>query len=114
MASNRLPCRACGRAVYVRADGDVSPHKSCPGSNRPPAGEPPCSVYCVAVGMVSYPEDLLNAKGAMASTYVCSTPQHQHEASLWVEEKTGRRGVFVAFGRTASDVTGSSRTGADT
>ena len=118
MPSDRLPCRVCGRDLYVRVDGDVGPHSAkgqpCSGSNRPPAGEPPCSLYCSAVGAVSWPEDLLSAKGAMASTHVCANPEHQHEASLWVEEKTGHRGVFEAFKRTLSDVSGSSRTGADT
>ncbi len=104
MANNKAPCRECGRPTHYRQDDDsVSPHNAqgspCPGSLRPPAGEPPCSLYCQAVGRVSWPEDLLNATGAMASTYVCANPEHQHEASLWVEEKTGHRGVFAAFGR---------------
>lgn len=103
MASDKLPCRKCTRPTYVRQDETVSPHNAqrqpCPGSNRPPAGEPPCSVYCVTVGRVSWPEDLLNAKGAMASTDVCANPEHQHEAALWVEAKTGHRGVFIAYGQ---------------
>ncbi len=104
MASNKAPCRKCGRPTYYRQDDSVSPHNAngapCPGSLRPPAGEPPCSLYCGAVGRVSWPEDLLpGLKGAHASTLVCANPEHQHEASLWVEEKTGHRGVFVAFAR---------------
>lgn len=101
VAKNGAPCRICGRPTYVRRDGDVSPHyvkgQPCPGSNRPPEGEPPCSVYCATVGRVSWPQDLFNATGATASTYVCANPQHQEEAARWVEQITGHRGVFVAF-----------------
>jgi hypothetical protein len=49
------------------------------------------------VGRVSWPEDLQNAKGASASTFVCANPEHQDEAARWVEQVTGHRGVFVAF-----------------
>lgn len=100
MAKNGAPCRKCGRPTYVRRDETVSPHNAqgqpCPGSHRPPEGEPPCTVYCGAVGRVSWPEDLY-ASGAHASTYVCANPEHQAEAALWVEAKTGHRGVFVPF-----------------
>lgn len=101
MSDDKLPCRKCGRPTYVRQDETVSPHKAsgqpCLGSNRPPEGEPPCSICGPSVGRVSWPEDLLNAKGATASTYVCTNPEHQEEAARWVEQITGHRGVFVPF-----------------
>lgn len=110
MASFKAPCRKCGRPTYVRQDETVSPHNAqgqpCPGSNRPPEGETPCTVYCGAVGRVSWPEDLQNAKGATASTFVCAHPEHQDEASRWVESITGHRGVFVSFGRSRVAVDG--------
>lgn len=110
MPSFRAPCRICGRPSAVRLDETVAPHNAsgrpCSGSNRPPQGELPCSVYCHEVGRVSWPEDLQNTKGAMASTYVCGDPQHQDEAARWVEEITGHRGVFVAFSRRQVAVNG--------
>ena len=102
--SERQPCRVCGKRVYVRQDGMVSLHGSCPGSLRPPEGETPCTVYCPTAGRVSRPEDVASAVGtsmAMASTYVCANPEHQKEAVRWVESVTGHRGVFVEFKRRA-------------
>lgn len=101
--SDRAPCRICGQRVYHRFDNIVSPHEAngaiCPGTRRPPEGEPPCSVYCCRdAGFVCWPTNPADIENnAHASTLVCANPQHQAEAIEWVRAITGHPGVFLTI-----------------
>jgi len=100
----RAECRSCGRNLTLNQDDHIHPHKRlttpCPGSGRPPAGEPPCDHDCGRkAGRVSWPEPYEPGK-PHASTYVCYDPEHQAEARLWVKSVTGHEGVFI--GRSAA------------
>lgn len=102
----RGECRSCHRDLSLTADETVTAHGAaaarCPGSHRPPVGEPPCTMSCGrTAGSVSYPADLIGTPNLMeiahASTHVCFDPEHQPEAAEWVNQKTGHPGVFVPF-----------------
>ena len=99
----RAECRSCGRDSALTQDELIRRHfandSRCPGSGRPPKGEPPCDFSCGGpmVGRVSWPANLMSAdlSTAHASTYVCADLGHQAEAAEWVRAQTGHVGVFV-------------------
>jgi hypothetical protein len=106
-ADERPRCRVCKKLVRVTANGLVGSHQAkgvcCPGMRQPPAGDPPCGNCGLAVGRVSWPEDLRPVGGeGSASTYVCRREEHQAEAAEWVRSITGHEGVFVPSSRMAA------------
>jgi hypothetical protein len=95
---SRNECRVCGRDSALNVDELVIPHgprnSRCPGSHRPPVGEPPCAFCGRMAGRVAWPEPYEPGK-PHASTYVCFDPEHQREAIEWVKSVTGHEGVFI-------------------
>lgn len=106
MTMPRGECRICDRDSAVNTDEEIHTHKAgparCPGSGRPPKGEPPCGFTCGRMGgSVHYPADLFTRADLMkvshAATYVCFDPEHQAEAAEWVRSKTGHKGVYAPW-----------------
>lgn len=98
-------CRVRGNQVRLRADDTAGKHDarspggllvSCPGTGRPPGGEPPCLRACRPAGTMGWPVPCGPGK-VHDSTHVCGSPAHQEEAGVWVHGTTGHDGVFRAF-----------------
>ncbi|MET8985908.1 hypothetical protein ABZW49_10705 [Nonomuraea wenchangensis] len=99
MKRSRSDCRVCGKDSALTMELLVLAHgpyrDRCPGSRRPPAGEPPCAFCGPMAGMVAWPE-VYDPDRPHASTYVCYDPAHQREAVEWVKAATGHEGVFYS------------------
>ena len=95
-----IRCRVCARPVRLRDGYAATSHPRsgppCPGTGRPPAGDPPCTPACRAIGTIGWPA-ILRAGEVHASTHVCDSPAHQDEARAWVHGITGHAGVFRTF-----------------
>lgn len=113
MKHDRAECRICGRDSAINSDEEIRTHngmdkagfstgRRCPGSGRPPKGEPPCGSRCGRLGgSVHYPADLFAMADPLsvkhAATHACFDPEHQGEAAEWVRSKTGHKGVYVPW-----------------